>query len=366
MSDELKRTVLFDAHRKLGAQMVPFSGWEMPVRYGGDIAEHNAVRERAGLFDVSHMGRYAVQGDGALAFLQHVFSNDVAALKIGQAHYGFLCNTQGGVVDDVIVYRRGEHSYWMVVNAGNRAKDWDWLDSHRTPGATMRDDSQNWSLMALQGPQALDILRRFTSLDFNSIPYYHAADTQVDGHEAFVARTGYTGEDGVEISVRSEHTVELWMKLLDAGVTPCGLGARDTLRLEAAMALYGHELNDDTNPLEANLRRFIKMEKPEFIGRDWLAQSLQRGLKRKLVGLVVRERGIARADYPVQLDGVVIGKVTSGGPSITTGNNIALAYVPVEHSKVDTLLDIVVRERPLKAQVVKTPFYSRKKSAATD
>ena len=363
MTTELQRTVLYDAHRSLGAQMVPFSGWEMPVRYAGDIAEHKAVRERAGLFDVSHMGRYAVHGDGALAFLQHVFSNDVAALKPGQAHYGFLCNTQGGVVDDVIVYRRGERSYWIVVNAGNRASDWDWLASHRSGDVTLRDDSQDWSLMALQGPQALDILRRFTSLDFNTIPYYHAADTQVAGHDAFVARTGYTGEDGVEISVRSEHTQELWMKLLEAGAAPCGLGARDTLRLEAAMALYGHELNDSTNPLEANLKRFIKLEKPDFIGRDWLARSLQEGLKRKLVGLVVRERGIARADSPVQLDGAVIGKVTSGGPSITTGNNIALAYVPVEQSKTGTLLDVVVRERPLKAEVVKTPFYSRKKSA---
>jgi aminomethyltransferase len=363
MTTELQRTVLYDAHRSLGAQMVPFSGWEMPVRYAGDIAEHKAVRERAGLFDVSHMGRYAVYGDGALAFLQHVFSNDVAALKPGQAHYGFLCNTRGGVVDDVIVYRRSERSYWIVVNAGGRAGDWDWLASHRSGDVTLRDDSQDWSLLALQGPQALDILRRFTSLDFNTIPYYHAADTQVAGHAAFVARTGYTGEDGVEISVRSEHTQELWMKLLDAGAAPCGLGARDTLRLEAAMALYGHELNDSTNPLEANLKRFIKLEKPDFIGRDWLARSLQEGLKRKLVGLVVRERGIARADCPVQLAGAVIGRVTSGGPSITTGNSIALAFVPVEHSKAGTMLDVVVRERPLKAEVVKTPFYSRKKSA---
>ena len=363
MTTELQRTVLYDAHRSLGAQMVPFSGWEMPVRYAGDIAEHKSVRERAGLFDVSHMGRYAVQGAGALAFLQLVFSNDVAALKPGQAHYGFLCNTQGGVVDDVIVYRRGESAYWIVVNAGNRAKDWDWLYSHRGGDVTLRDDSHDWSLLALQGPQALAILRRFTSLDFNTIPYYHAADTQVAGHAAFVARTGYTGEDGVEISVRTEPTRDLWTKLLEAGVAPCGLGARDTLRLEAAMALYGHELNDSTNPLEANLKRFIKLEKPDFIGRDWLTASQQAGLKRKLVGLVVKDRGIARADCPVQLAGALIGKVTSGGPSITTGNNIAMAYVPVEHSKVGTLLDVVVRDRPLKAEVVKTPFYSRRKPA---
>ena len=363
MTSELQRTVLYDIHRSLGAQMVPFSGWEMPVRYAGDIAEHKAVRERAGLFDVSHMGRYAVTGGGALAFLQHVFSNDEAALKPGQAHYGFLCNTQGGVVDDVIVYHRGENFYWIVVNAGNRTKDWDWLSAHRGGDVVLRDDSQAWSLMALQGPEALAILRGFTSLDFDSIPYYHAAVTEVAGREAFVARTGYTGEDGVEISVRSEHTPELWTKLLAAGAAPCGLGARDTLRLEAAMALYGHELTDSTNPLEANLKRFIKLDKPGFIGRDWLMASVEAGLKRKLVGLIVRERGIARADAPVQWAGTVIGKVTSGGPSITTGSNVALAYVPVEHSKVGTMLDVVVRERPLKAEVVKTPFYSRKKAS---
>ncbi len=365
MSDELQRplrhTVLFDTHLQLGAQMVPFGGWEMPVRYSGDIAEHKAVRERAGLFDVSHMGRYAVRGNNALAFLQNVHTNDVAALKIGQAHYGFLCNEQGGVVDDVIVYRRGDDFYWIVVNAGNREKDWNWLISYMPDNVTLNDDSHEWSLVALQGPHALAILRNFTDLDFDAIPYYHCADAKVAGHEAFVSRTGYTGEDGVEIAVRSENTLELWSRLLDAGATPCGLGARDTLRLEAAMPLYGHELTDTTNPLEANLKRFIKVEKPDFIGRVWLEKSLKDGLKKKLVGLVMVERGIARGDYAVQKDGHEIGKVTSGGPSISTNKNIALAYVPLEHSKVDTELDVVIRNKPTKAKVVKTPFYSRKK-----
>jgi glycine cleavage system T protein (aminomethyltransferase) len=310
---------------------------------------------------VSHMGRYAVSGGGALAFLQSVFSNDVAALKLGQAHYGFLCNMTGGVVDDVIVYHRGDDFYWIVVNAGNRPKDWDWLAAHKQAGAQMRDDSQDWALMALQGPQALDILRRFTSLDYATIPYYHCASTSVDGHDAVVARTGYTGEDGVEIAIGSEHAPGLWAKLMDAGVTPCGLGARDTLRLEAGMALYGHELTDETNPLEANLKRFIKLDKGEFIGRDWLQRSLAEGLKRKLVGLVMVDRGIARAGYAVQHEGQTIGQVTSGGPSITTGKNVALAYVPVANSAVGTMLDVVVRDRPLKAEVVKTPFYSRKR-----
>ena len=360
MSD-LRKTVLHATHVGLGAKMVEFGGWEMPVQYSSIIAEHKAVRERAGLFDVSHMGRYGVSGSGATDFLQTVHTNDIGSLKPGQAHYGFLCNTRGGVVDDVIVYRRGVDRYWMVVNASNRAKDWDWLDSHRQGDAELRDESEEWALIALQGPAALDILRRFTDLDFDTIPYYHAADTQVAGHPAFVARTGYTGEDGVEIAVPSAAAEDVWLKLIGASALPCGLGARDTLRLEAAMALYGHELTDETNPLEANLKRFIQLDKPHFIGRDWLARSLQEGLKRKLVGLQMLERGIARADYPVQMDGITIGKVTSGGPSITLGQNIALAYVPVEHSQVDTDLDVLVRGQPTRARVVKTPFYSRKR-----
>jgi aminomethyltransferase len=361
MSNELKRTALHGTHLKLGAQMTPFGGWDMPVRYSGDIAEHKSVRARAGIFDVSHMGRFAVRGQNAQAFLDSVFTNHVAALKIGQAHYGFLCNTSGGVVDDVICYRRGENFYWLVVNAGNRDKDWQWLVSHQRGDANLQNVSDEWALMALQGPQVLSILANFTDLDFNTIPYYHCADATVAGHEAFIGRTGYTGEDGVELAVRSEHAVEVWTKLLDAGVTPCGLGARDTLRLEAGMALYGHELTDTTNPLAANLKRFIKIDKGDFIGRNRLEQSLKDGLKQKLVGLVILERGIARAGYTVQANGQAIGTLTSGGPSITTGQNIALAYVPVEHSKIDTQLDVLIRDKPVKAKVVKTPFYARKK-----
>ncbi len=360
MSNELRKTVLNAVHRQLGATMVPFSGFDMPVRYSGDIAEHKAVRERAGIFDVSHMGRYAVRGPGALAFLQSVHSNDIGALKIGQAHYGLLCNERGGVVDDVIVYRRGEDYFWTVVNAGNLAKDWEWLAAHKPANATLTDESAEWALIALQGPQALDILRRFTDLDFARIPYYHAADAIVAGHPAFVARTGYTGEDGVEIAVPSKDAADLWAKLMEAGATPCGLGARDTLRLEAGMPLYGHELTDETNPLEANLKRFIKLDKP-FVGQPVLAQSLAAGLKRKLVGVVLTERGIARAECAIQAGGKPIGVLTSGGPSITTGQNIGMGYVPVEFGKPDTEVEVVVREKPLKAKVVKTPFYSRKK-----
>ncbi|MBI1801093.1 MAG: glycine cleavage system aminomethyltransferase GcvT [Chloroflexi bacterium] len=315
------------------------------------------------------MGRYAVHGPGAAAFLQSVFTNDVAALKIGQAHYGFLCNERGGVVDDVIIFRRGADAYWAIVNAGNRDKDWQWLDAHRRGpstgsgrgAVTLRDDSADWSLIALQGPQALAILSQFTSLDFDTIPYYHCADTTVAGHEAFVARTGYTGEDGVEIAVRSEAIADLWTRLVEAGAVPCGLGARDTLRLEAAMALYGHELNDDTNPLEANLKRFIKMEKGEFVGRAALTQSLADGLKRKLVGLAMVDRGIARAGYALQAGGAPAGEVTSGAPAISLNQNIALAYVPVAYSPPGTPLDVLIRDRPARAQVVKTPFYSRKR-----
>ena len=371
MSDSLRKTVLYGTHVGLGAKMVEFSGWEMPVQYSSIINEHKAVRERAGIFDVSHMGRYAATGSAAASFLQTVHTNDIAALQPGQAHYGFLCNTHGGVVDDVIVYRRGAEHYWIVVNAGNREKDWGWLESHRHGDAHLRDDSQDWALVALQGPHALDILRNFTALDFNTIPYYHAADSQVAGHPAFVARTGYTGEDGVEIAVPSEHAEDVWMRLMGAGAIPCGLGARDTLRLEAGMALYGHELTDETNPLEANLKRFIQMDKRDpatgslchFIGRDWLERSLAQGLKRKLVGLQMVERGIARAGYPVQMDGVTVGAVTSGGPSITLNQSIALAYVPVEHAKVGAELDVLIRDKATRAKVVKTPFYSRKRKA---
>jgi aminomethyltransferase len=366
----LKRTPLYERHRDLGARLVEFGGWEMPVQYTSILDEHRAVRERAGLFDVSHMGEIRVTGPAALRWLRRMITNDPADLDVGQAQYTMLCYPGGGVVDDLIVYRVDDESYLLVVNASNTDKDFAWLHEQLTGDVELENISAERGLLALQGPAAAEILQRLTGVDLSELAYYHVTAGDVVGREvtripAWIARTGYTGEDGFEIMVGSDRVVELWDALLgagaDEGLVPVGLGARDTLRLEAAMPLYGHELDADTNPLEAGLSYFVKLDKPDFVGRDALVQAKASGLDRKLIGFELRGRGIARQGYAIRHAGTAVGTVTSGTYAPYLERAIGMGFVPPEVASPGTEIEVMVRGRPVAAEIVKRPFYRRQR-----
>jgi aminomethyltransferase len=337
----------------------------MPVEYSGLIAEHLAVRQAAGLFDVSHMGEFEFAGDTALAFLQRVTCNDVARLDVGQAQYSALPLPNGAPVDDVIVYRRGPDRFLMVVNAANIQKDWDWLQSQKPAPGFIADRSDSYALLALQGPRAQEILQGLTTLDLSTIAFYRFAEGQVDGREALVARTGYTGEDGFEIFVAPEAAEPLWRRLVDSGRTkgllPAGLGARDTLRLEARMCLYGNDLDETTTLMEAGLGWIVSLEgtKGDFNGRAALAEQKKNGPPRRLVGFEVTGRGIARHGYTVILADEPVGTVTSGSYAPFLQKNIGLVYLPTPHAALGTEFQVEIRGRQVPAQVVPTPFYKR-------
>lgn len=366
----LKQTPLNAMHRRLGGRMVEFGGWDMPVQYpAGTVEEHQATRTRAGLFDVSHMGEIEVRGPGAIAFVNRLCSNDASKLVDGQAQYSALTTEQGTVVDDLLVYRFGPEHLLLVVNASTTEKDWDWINSHRgDEDVQLTNRSADFCQIALQGPAALSILQTLTETPLEEIKYYHFREGQVDGREAIISRTGYTGEDGFEVYAAPEHAEPLWQKMLDAGrygepdgVVPCGLAARNTLRLEAGMALYGHEITDETTLLEANLGWITKLNKGDFTGRDALARQKEEGVSRKLVGFEVTERGIARDGQDVYIDGERAGHVTSGSPAPYLKKNIGMAYVPPEHATVGREIQIDVRGRKVAAQIVPVPFYKREK-----
>ena len=345
--------------------MVPFGGWDMPVEYSGLIAEHMAVRKAAGLFDVSHMGEFEINGPGALAFLQRVTSNNAAKLRDGQAQYSALPMPSGAPVDDVILYRYSADRYLMVVNAANLAKDWQWLLAQSPEGCALRDRSAELALLALQGPKAQAILAAITPLALGDIAFYHFAEGPVAGTPAVVARTGYTGEDGFELFVAPEQAEATWRALLTAGqahgLLPAGLGARDTLRLEAKMCLYGNDMDETTTLVEAGLGWIVSLDeaKGAFNGRSVLEPQKKNGPARKLAGFEVVGRGIARHGYPVFVDGVASGAVTSGSYAPFLEKSIGLCYLPAPSAAVGTDLEIEVRGRRLKAQVVPTPFYKR-------
>ncbi|HET7112493.1 MAG TPA: glycine cleavage system aminomethyltransferase GcvT [Pyrinomonadaceae bacterium] len=367
---QLKRTPLNDAHRQLGGRMVDFGGWDMPVQYpAGTIEEHLRTRTHAGLFDVSHMGEIDVRGSDAIAFINRVTSNDVTKLVDGQAQYSALTTPAGTVIDDLLVYRLAGDHLLLVVNAGTTDKDWEWIKSHHNGEAVeLRNASAEYCQLALQGPDAESILQPLTDVPLSEIKYYHFRPGTVDGVSGIVSRTGYTGEDGFEVYAPAERAEQLWNKILEAGKTgtptgvlPCGLAARNTLRLEAGMALYGHEIDETTTLLEANLGWICKLDKGDFIGRETLAQQKEAGIKRRLVGFEVTERGIARDEQDVLVDDERVGKVTSGSPAPFLKKNIGMAYVPVEHASVGQEIKIDVRGRLVGAQIVKTPFYKRSK-----
>lgn len=350
--------------------MVEFGGWDMPVQYAaGTMTEHLRTRTNAGLFDVSHMGEIDVRGPEAIAFVNRLASNDASKLVDGQAQYSALTTPQGTVIDDLLVYRFAEDHLLLVVNAGTTEKDWDWIKSHHSgENVELQNVSAEYCQLALQGPDAISILQKLTVTPLSDIKYYHFARGQVDGVDGILSRTGYTGEDGFEVYAAPDKAEQLWNKILDAGnfgsddgVLPCGLAARNTLRLEAGMCLYGHEIDEQTTLLEANLGWITKLNKGEFTGRDALAKQKEEGLKRKLIGFEVTDRGIARDEQDVFIHGERVGRVTSGSPAPFLKKNIGMAYVPAESSAVGTELHIDVRGRIVAAQVVPLPFYKRAK-----
>ena len=365
-ASELRRTPLHDLHVELGARMVPFAGYEMPVQYASIIEEHRTVRSAVGIFDLSHMGEIEVTGEEAVAFLRYALVSDPGALEIGQAQYSMLCQEDGGIIDDLIVYRLDGGRFWVVCNASNRAvvvEQLTGLLERGDFGASIEDRSDRTALIAPQGPNAMALLAGLTDLDLHAIGNYRSARGTVAGIECLVARTGYTGEDGFELFCDSREARRLWGAVAEAGdahgAHPAGLGARDTLRLEAAMPLYGNELSRETNPFEANLGRVVKLEKGEFIGRAALQAIQQAGPTRKLIGLRMLDNAIPRSGYPVQADGRAVGHVTSGTLSPTLGDKIAMALVPAELAGVGNPFEVVVRDRPYRAEQVKLPFYRR-------
>jgi aminomethyltransferase len=367
---ELKKTSLNEAHRKLGGRMVEFGGWDMPVQYpAGTMTEHLRTRTNAGLFDVSHMGEIDVRGPDSIPFVNRLTSNDASKLLDGQAQYSALTTPAGTVIDDLLVYRLAENHLLLVVNAGTTGKDWDWIISHRgDEDVDLRNASDEYCQIAVQGPEAISILQKLTAVPLSEMKYYHFCEGAVDGVPAIVSRTGYTGEDGFEVYAAADKAEQLWNKILDAGnfgsddgLLPCGLAARNTLRLEAGMCLYGHEIDETTTLLEANLGWICKLNKGEFIGRELLQKQKDEGIKRKLVGFDVTDRGIARDGQDVLIGGARVGQVTSGSPAPFLKKNIGMAYVPVDFANAGQAIEIDVRGRLVGAQIVPLPFYKRAK-----
>lgn len=356
-----KRTPLYEIHRALGARLIEFGGWDMPVQYRGILAEHHAVRSKAGLFDLSHMGEVEVSGPRALEALQELVVTDAARVQLGQAQYSLMCYPDGGIVDDIIIYRIAEDRFFVCVNAANISKDFEWMTQHNRAQAEIVDHSDEYALIAVQGPSAPRIVQRLTSLNLIDVKRYWFTTGDVAGASALVARTGYTGEDGFELFVAAEQAVKVWDACLnagqDAGLLPIGLGARDTLRLEAAYMLYGNDIDAQTTPLDAGLQRLVKFEKPAFIGRDALLRQQSAGIRKQFVGLRMDETGIPRHGYKLWQGEHEAGIVTSGTQSPTLGVGIALGYVPPVCATVGTPLAVEIRGRQVRAHVVARPFY---------
>ena len=358
----MKKTPLNAVEHELGGKMIDFGGWELPVQFKSILDEHDAVRTSAGLFDVSHMGEILIKGPDALALLQKTTCNDVSKLEDSRAQYNGLLYPTAGFVDDIVIYRMSADDYFVVVNASNSDKDFDWLaDSAKGMDVKVTNASADYAQLALQGPNAEKTLQPMTDINLASVKYYRFARGKVDGVPAIVSRTGYTGEDGFEIYVAPDAGPRLFKKIIAAGVTPCGLGARDTLRLEAKMALYGNDIDHSTTPLEADLSWIVKLEKGDFMGRDVLEREKAEGPRRKLVGFEMVDRGIARHGYPIVDGKEEIGVVTSGTHSPTLKKAIGLAYLPLDKSAPGTEFTVLIRGKEARARVVPTPFYKRSK-----
>jgi len=361
----LRATPLNSVHRALGAKMVDFGGWDMPVQYSGIIEEHRAVRASVGLFDVSHMGEIEIRGAEAAQLANFVTTNNVQKLKPGQAHYSGLLYEHGGFVDDILVHKVADDHFFLCVNASNQEKDFEHIRSHNRFQAQVEYAGDRYAQLAIQGPKAQATLQKLTPVDLGAIKYYWFTDGQVSGTPARIAHTGYTGEDGFEIYVAPADAQRMWNEVMRAGdefgIKPCGLGARNTLRLEAKMALYGHEIDASISPFEADLAWIVKLDKGEFLGRTALLKQKEAGIKRKVMGFEMTGRGIAREGYEVHLGGVPAGWVTSGSPSPTLNKNIGLCYLPIEQAQIGKTFQIMIRNQPVDAVTVETPFYKRAK-----
>jgi aminomethyltransferase len=361
----MKTTPLYEKHVELKGKVIDFGGWALPVEYSGIIPEHEAVRNQAGLFDVSHMGEITVKGEDAEKYLQMVVTNDISVLNDNQIAYTPMCYQDGGVVDDLLVYKYSNTDYLLVVNASNTQKDFEWLLSQSFGNVDIKNVSDEYAQLALQGPEAQNILQKLTSVDLNLIEFYHfLGDVNVGEFKTIVSRTGYTGEDGFELYFKAEDGPKMWDLILETGkeygLLPAGLGARDTLRFEAALPLYGQEIDKDITPLEAGLGFFVKLNKENFIGKEALAKQKAEGLKRKVIGFEMVDRGIPRSHYEVFAEGRKIGYVTTGSFSPTLKKNIGLALIEAEFAKEGTEIEISVRNKNLKAKVIKKPFYTKK------
>jgi aminomethyltransferase len=362
-TEALKQTPIHDEHVAQNGRMVPFAGYAMPVQYPtGIVKEHQAVRNAAGLFDVSHMGEFEVRGPGALDLVQHLLTNDASKLDVGQAQYTVLCQEDGTALDDCLVYRFDDH-YMVVVNAANLEKDRAWFEKAAADfDVEFADRSEEIGLLALQGPKAQSILGRLTDADLEAIRFYRFTEGAVAGKDAVISRTGYTGEDGFELYLAAADAAHVWRELLEAGeedgLIPAGLGARDSLRLEVGYILYGNDLDERRTPLEANLGWVVKLGKDDFVGRDALARQKEEGPTEKLVGFVLRDRGFPRQGYEIRVDGEPAGEVTSGVLSHSTGQGIGMGYVPAAAASPGTEIEVVIRDRAIPAEVVRPPFYT--------
>ena len=360
-TQDLKKTSLHKAHVAASGRMVPFAGWDMPVQYSSILTEARAVRSRAGLFDVSHMGRLNIEGSGAATLLNSIYSSDIESLRIGRARYGVICNEEGGIIDDCIVYRRGEDKFLLVPNASNTDVVLSWL-AHWLPGedgVLINDLTKHVAMISLQGPEAPDMLSKLTSTDLHKIKSFRVIETEVAGHPTLLARTGYTGEDGFEMMPPSETACEVWRLLVELGAAPCGLGARDLLRLEAGLLLHGNDMEMTINPYEAGLGRFVNPDRDRYVAGPALRQIRDAGPQRQIVGLNMLGRGIARHGHAIMSGSTTIGTVTSGSYSPTLDRNIGMGYVPTGFSAIGTRVQVDVRGRTIEAEVTKMPFYSR-------
>ncbi len=364
MSEALRRTPLYETHKSLGARLVGFAGWEMPVQYASALEEHHATRRAAGLFDVSHMGEVTFEGPRALEQLQKLVTNDLRACADGQAQYSAMLKDDGGIIDDIIVYRFNSERLFVCVNAGNRDKDAAWMKAEGTaPGCTVTDRGDDYAQIAVQGPRAPVLVQSLTKRDLSGVKTYWFTEGEVAGVPCIIARTGYTGEDGFELFCAPDRAAGLWNTLLEAGksvgLIPAGLGARDSLRLESCYRLYGNDMDGTTTPLEAGLGWIVKLDKGDFRGRDVLVKQKETGLPQVLVGFRMRDKGIGRHDYPIVENGTRVGKVTSGTLGPTVQEAVGMAYVPPRLAKVGTPLQVEIRGKPVAAEVSKMPFYRR-------
>ena len=360
-SSDLRRTPLYDTHISLGGRIVPFGGWAMPIQYQSILQEARAVRTNIGLFDVSHMGRLTIQGSGAAPLLSRVLSVGAISMRPGRARYCLICNEDGGIIDDCIVYRNDDEDFLLIPNAANTDKVISWLDrwNTRPDSVSITNVTADTAMIAVQGPQSIPILNKVAADDISSVLPFNTVETQIDSKEAMLAHTGYTGEDGFEVIVSAEDAARIWMLLVDEGAASCGLGSRDVLRLEAGLLLHGNDMSEDTNPYEAGLERFVRPDRRGYVAREALLRARDNGVERKLVGFVMKGRGIARHGYAICDDGRQLGEVTSGGPSSLLDRNIGLGYVPAEFSDVGTRLQIDIRGRLIDAEITSLPFYVR-------